>query len=247
MRFKDFLLREAKHRQDISVEKARELIEQNCSDMDIRKPFWRGSQNATEEAYLIQGELGGRSSAVSSNHYTVIMDHFLPKKGFPLRSKSIILTNNDGANYARQYAGGHVGGLYAIFPFNGVPIGVCGEKDIWALKTQIGDGNAAKLDKLNDWFEEAGIPDYSYEDLVQGIQDGLEEHDDTSRMLSRFFGSGDHIEDELRIAYTPPVLDVSLHTSKTVPEDKSRELWISGKCVAIHLDVWEKMFEGEDE
>lgn len=236
MRFKDFL-KEAKHRQDISVEKARELIGDNCSDMNFTKPFWRGSMKANEECYIIQGDQGGRSSANTSNHYTVIMDEFLPAKGFPKRSASIILTNNHGEEYARGYSSsqGSNRGLYAIFPFNGVPIGVCDNEDIWHTRTEIGRSHAKTLEKWNNWFDSNDVPDYSFEDLVQGIKDGLE---DEHSGLDSVFDSASTVERDLRQAFTPPMLPLKLATSATVPEDKDRELWIGGKCVAVRQDIW---------
>lgn len=236
MRFKDFLL-EAKHRKDISIEKALELIKSECKDMDLKFPLWRGTKKSTEKAYLIQGELGGRSSANTSNHYTVIMDHFLVPKGFPARAKSIILASNDNYSYARGF-----GRLYAIFPFDGVPIGVCEDEDIWDSKIQIGDSRPQKIDYWNDFFDDAGIPDYSYEDLVQGIKDALaDEEDEHHNLIKNRFGNEKRVEKLLEEAYTPPSLNVKVMTSKQVKNLDKKELWISGKCVAIRYDVWDKL------
>lgn len=233
MRFKDFL-REAKHRQDISVEKALELIQTECKDMNFLEPLWRGTQNAKEDAYLIQGELGGRSSANTSNHYTVLMDHFLVPKGFPAREKSIIVTTD------KSYAQGY-GQIYAIFPFDGVPIGVCDAEDIWHLKIKIGDSQERKINYWNDTFDDNGIPDYSYEDMVAGIKDALEDEEDEAHdKMTDIFGYPGRVEDALRRAYTPPSLDVSLKTTKQLKTLGRNELWLSGKCVALHYDVWYK-------
>lgn len=243
MRFKDFL-QEAKHRQDISVEKALDLFMAHCEDVSFRRPMWRGSRKMTEDAYLIQGELGERVSANTSNHYTILMDRFLPKFGFPRRSQSIIFASHDNEEYTRMY-----GKVYAIFPFDGVPIGVANnEEDIWHVRFKIGASRTVRpLEQWNDFFANAGIPDYSYEDLVQGIKDTLENPEDEHyHLFEDVFRKPEYVEEVLEEAYTPPNLNVSVMTSKKVSHlTGAHELWTSGKCVAIRKDVWEALLSAK--
>jgi hypothetical protein len=246
MRFKDYL-REAKHRQDISIEQAQELLQAHCSDAlkHLDKPLWRGF-SGKEDAYLVQGELGGRGSANTTNHYTVLMDHFLTPLGYPKRSASIIMANNENLRAASSY-----GEIYAVFPYDGVKIGVCEDEDIWFTKFTIGAAtHAQKIDAWNDFFDDAGIPDHSYQDLVQGIKETIENKEDEYYSLMRnVFGFDPaKIEEILKEAYSPKNLGLHLATSADIQkyEDRDRELWIGGKCIALHKkDVWEKMVEKE--
>jgi hypothetical protein len=234
MRFKDFL-REAKHRQDISVEKARELIEANCKDMDIRRPFWRGSRKTEEEAYIIQGELGGRSSANTTNHYTVVMDEFLPSQGYPARSKSIIMASPDNQDYALSY-----GKVYAIIPFDGVKIGVTSDEDIWHTRIKIGKSTSQSLSSWNEIFSDADIPDYSFEDMVNGIEETMQDYEDpNSELFSHIFGGLD-VAKALQEAYSETNMRLRLTTTAR-PPNGPHECWVSGKCVALRLDVWKQL------
>jgi len=248
VRFKEFLLREAKHREDISIEKAEELLRAHCSDaLSHQEPMWRGSKKAAEDAYIMNPEASDRSSAHTTNYYTIIMDHFLGSKGWPKRSKSIICTNNKGKDYAESYVGNNSGGLYAIFPYNGVKVGVCGAHDIWELQITVGGATRPKtLERWNNLYEDCGLADYSFEDFVQSIKDTLDNPEDENfSQVEDIFGghSVSTIEDVLEAAYTPPELQVSLATTANLHkyEDKERECWVSGKCVAVIDHVWEQI------
>lgn len=234
MRFKEFLY-EAKHRQDISIEKAIELLKANCQDSlkFIDRPLVRGTQ-AREEAYLIQGELGGRASAHSdSNHYTVILDEVLPAE-YPRRSKSIICGNFDNIDWVEQY-----GYVYALFPYDGVKIGVVPAKDIFLTQFSIGRSKERGMNEWNEIYNEANIPDYSFEDIVRGIEDTLEdEDDDYYDMFSDIFAGGD-VESELRRAYSPRSTGMKVITPDQIGSlnGKAHEVWIGGKMIAIDIDV----------
>jgi hypothetical protein len=243
VRFKDYL-REAKHRQDVSVEKAEELLRANCKDalMHFATPMWRGSKNSQEEAYLINGEAGGRESANSTNHYTILMDEFLPRAGYPKRGASIICTNNEGKSYARTY-----GYIYALFPYDGVKIGVCDEQDIWEHTISIGGSSRKPIEKWNMWFDSHEIPDYSYHDLVQGINDTLDNPDDAAHdeFVQVFGKDSSKVKEILEEAYSPHEIGVHLATTKTMHEyeDHGRECWVGGKVIALSYITWEKFLK----
>lgn len=244
MRFKDFL-REAgkRHREDISLERAKQLLAENCKDADIMAPMWRGSKKASEEVYLITGENSVRSSANTSNHYTVCIDEFLPALGYPKRSASIICTNYRGKGYARSYKDTK-GALYAIIPFDGVKMGQTKYADIWEAEFELGEGRMQNIQEWNDMFEEAGIPDYSYEDMVNGIKETLDdpEAEYNDEMYDVFRASRD-VEQILKGSYgNPKALGVTLITSKDLnPDERGHEIWVGGKCLAIRHDVWKEL------
>ena len=73
----------------ISLEDAIKLIKENC---DVNNFLYRGYKSS--QKYLhIDSNKSERKSANTSNHYTVLIDTFLDDI-FPLRSKSIICTND---------------------------------------------------------------------------------------------------------------------------------------------------------
>lgn len=236
MRFKDFLY-EAKHRQDISVEKAIELLKANCKDALKFKdqPIIRGTKSR-EDAYLVQGELGSRSSAHSdSNQYTVILDEVMPAE-WPRRSASIIAGNSKNDKWVEQY-----GTVYALFPYDGVKIGVCPVQDIFGVQMTI--GNSKRERGLNDWnefFTHYGIPDYSFEDLIDGIFSAMQDDED-EKLADTFNDIFDNPEEDIKKAYSPSNLGLKLATTADFAKynDRPREVWIGGKCIAIRYDVWE--------
>lgn len=56
------------------------------------------------------------------------------------------------------------------------------------------------------------------------------------------------VEGILREAYSPESLQLHLATSADIGkyEARPRELWMSGKCIAIREDIWEKIGNDRD-
>lgn len=243
MRFKEFI-REAKHREDISIEKAVELLEEYCSEAykHFDEPLWRASKRMTEDAYLVNGEEGNRTSANTQNYYTLIMDHFLPDLGYPKRSKSIILGNTENLEYVEAY-----GTVYAIFPYDGVKIGVCEHQDLWHTQIKVGhEENKMKLPQLNSRFEEANLDESSYQDFKNSIISAINDKTSDNWIVQGMFGKDpSKVESILREAYSPDSLNLNLATSANIQkyDDKGRELWIGGKCIAIKRSTWLRMMD----
>jgi len=246
MRFKEYL-EEAKHRTDISVEKAIELLKEHCKDglKNIETPCWRGSKGAYEEAYIIHAEKGNRESKNTTNYYTLIMDHFLPAEGYPLRSKAMIFGNYPQHNYVSSF-----GNVYAVFPFDGVKIGMCEDFDLWKTKISIGN-NAEAIDITywNDIFEHARVDASSYQDMKNSLISIINASDPTGSgnkdfaisKIKEIFGKPQNIEMMLKKAYSPEDMGLKLVTSKNIPKGERHELWVSGKCVALSQATWEKV------
>lgn len=239
-------VKEPSHRRSILIERAEELIKSHCKDASFRRPLWRGF-SGKDEAYLIHAETSTRSSANTSNHYTIILDHFLPNLGYPKRSASIILANNENKRAASGF-----GTVYAIFPYDDVKIGVCEDRDIW-FTTNFYIGLSARPQSIEHWntfFNDAGISDFSFEDLVNSIEETITNEDDEYyHLMIKIFGKDpDNIVPILKQAYSAKNLNMNLATTKTIHLFKGpRELWIGGKCIAIREDIWEeKIRELED-
>ncbi len=232
------LLNEARHREDISIEKAIELIRANCKDAlkNVENPMWRGFRGR-EDAYLIQADLGERASKNTSNYYTIILDKFLPKQGYPKRSKSIICGNNKNLDYAEGY-----GAVYALFPYDGVPIGICHERDIWETKRFV-IGDAPRARSIEDWnsvFERSALSDDTYENFKEDIIKHMDIHPGSE--IEQIFKRPENIDMYLEAAYSPGSLNFDLTTTAMMDqyEDKDRECWLGGKCVAIQYGTWKK-------
>lgn len=239
--FKQFLVEAGKHKTEISVEEAIKLINTHCRDA-MKEPLYRG-MTPESDAFILHGEASKRSSANTSNYYTVILDHFLPPHGYPKRSESIILADNFGT--ARGF-----GTVYAVFPYDGVKIGVCSADDLW-YSPHFKVGNAEESYRIENWngvWREYGLSSSSYEEFVASIKEKMAEDTKVARMLTDIFGTPDNVEPALKKAYSPETLDMNLATTKDIEEyrgGEGHELWIGGKCVAIEYKTWQRMQKDE--
>lgn len=254
--FKEFLA-ESSHKKSISVEEAIKLINEHCRD--TKEPLWRGMNRQGNDAYILHGEESERKSANTQNFYTVVFDKFLPVEGYPRRGNSIILAND-------YYTARGFGTVFAVFPYDDVPIGVCVSHDLWHSGSfQIGDSeDILPVHRWNDFWRECGLSDKSFEEFVSGIKEKMAQHKaksepkddsteeetrsdaesdfDAGKMLTDIFKTPDNVIPFLKKAYSVDTFNFKLATTKTIKSIKGdRELWISGKCVAIEKDVWDRM------
>lgn len=237
--FKEYLA-ESQHKQEIELAEAIKLINTHCK-ASKNQPLFRG-MNGGQDAYILHGDASTRKSANTSNHYTVILDHFLPELGYPKRSKSIILSNNYST--ARGF-----GDVYCILPYDDVKIGVCATSDLWfSPRFKIGNYHSEfRIEQWNQVYRDNGIDALSYEDFVSSIKEKLETGTADDR-LKEMFPDPDNIEETLKQAYNPETLELKLETPASMgkyEEDDARELWIGGKCIAIKKDVWYRMQKDE--
>lgn len=248
--FKQFLAEAGAHKTKIDAAEAVRLINAHCRDaLANKEPLYRGMRGTDSDGFILHGEASKRHSANTSNYYTIILDHFLPADGFPKRSESIILANNSGT------ASGFGEEVYAIFPYDGVKIGICYGSDLW-FSPSFKIGNSDRKNQINDWnetWEYHDLPSTSYEDFVRAIKErigtGYDKKSKWYSSLAEIFGTASNVEPALKEAYSSDTLKMELATSKTIDnyENKSHELWISGKCVAIRLSEWRKMQAGNDD
>lgn len=235
------LLNEARRKEDISLEKAEELLRLNCKDAikHFSTPLWRGG-NFEEDAYLLQPELGTRRSANTANYYTIIMDEFLPKLGYPKRSASMIFGNNENYNYTVSY-----GETSAIFPYDGVKIGVCEKGDIWQT-TSFNIGYSNYSSSMAEWNKRFGSAlhwsDSTYKEFIADIKSTLENPNSLGHDIAKdIFGAG-NVETILKTAYSAENLNLELATTKNIYNiEKARELWVGGKCIAIKEEAWKRL------
>lgn len=254
MKFVDFL-NEAERKTDISLDDAIKQIKQHCRNVDVEKPLYRGS-NGKGDVYVLVGENGGRSSKNISNHYTLILDQQLKEKHLPLRSKSTIASNSK--NVAGIY-----GETYAIFPYDDVTIGKCYNNDIWVTKVEFGDRDVTYYNFNKFLNEKISHDPKTYADIINDISKILDV-DDVSKLdyaetelYSNFkkqyndlkvmsFQDTDkkEVADKvLRHMYDLKTAKFEFGTYKELGIDNlstDNELWFSGKCIAIKLDLYEQ-------
>ena len=241
MRFKQYLLNEAgAHKTALEVAEAVALIKEHCGDaLKLKEPLWRG-MNPGSDSFLLNGEASTRESANTSNFYTNIMDNFLPSLGYPKRSKSIILANDLDTADA-------FGAVYAVFPYDGVKIGVCAAYDLWSTPSfQIGDSeDDHRIHNWNGIWRSFDLPQSSYLEFVDAIKEKMSDDSGGSivESLIQIFGTPDNVEAALEKAYSPEGLKLELATTKTIDNysDTKRELWIGGKCVAIRRNFYTRL------
>ena len=229
------LLTEA-YREKISGGTAVELLRKHCRDAlkTFDTPIVRGMKS-DGRWQLITGEDGGRESANTTNHYTVIMDEVLPPE-FPRRSKSIIC-----ASYANRIYAGDFGTRYAIFPFDRVKIGVAPEYDLWNTEITLGR-ETNRIVKWNRIFTDADITADSYKSILSQLEDIRANPRPVGKVPELQFmlnDMDDDLDKMLRTAYTRPFKVTT--TADPIYNPGSHEVWISGKCVAIEFEYFLEM------
>ncbi len=221
------------HRQPITAEHAVTLLSSACRDAlrHIDIPIVRGF-SGDEPLYRLEGSQGERQSRSIEQYHTIVMDEFLPREGYPKRRESIICGNWLNLQYAGDY-----GATYAIFPFDGVPIGVTYGHDL--LETRIGMGHlrnrrALSVLEWNQVFLDIGLGDQSYAAFGADIHRLRA----TGGDIDTLFPAGLEVDDVLRETYSSSAMRLQIVTPATIAtiQDRQREMWFSGPCVAVRID-----------
>jgi hypothetical protein len=166
-------------------------------------------------------------------HYdTIIVDQFLPQEGYPKRGESIICGNWLNLQYAGDY-----GATYAIFPFDSVPIGVAYGHDFLETRMpmfQSGRRQALSIMEWNRLFKSLGLSDESY----AAFRADVHRMRGTGGELDAMFPAGLDVDEQLRVSYGASNLRLQIVTPATLAtiQDRQREMWFSGPCVAVRVD-----------
>ncbi len=237
MGFKEFLneQRENDYKTEISIEQAKEIFKKYCKNCDLERPLWRGMRGKNP-SFILEGNKGSRKSINAKNYYTLLIDHFVQKKfgpNYPLRSKAIICASNSEVGEVTSFGPD----VYAIFPYDDVLIGVFPKADVWAIKfTQ--NGVSLGSMRLNGMYEDAGIPDTNYESIVSALKKYMsDENTSKSDRLYKVF-EGQDVEKTLEEMYIDGLQVEFINNKKAHSLRDAREMWISGKCLAIKKEVY---------
>jgi hypothetical protein len=122
------LIVSAWQRTALDVSAAIELLNRHCkaslADIATGNVMWRGMENVSQQAAVIDTINSSRTSRDTNNLYQLMMDISPHLKEFPSRSKSLICANNE------EQASGYLGSTYAVFPFDGVDVCTAKEADL---------------------------------------------------------------------------------------------------------------------
>ena len=263
--FKQFLEAENK---DFSSEGAKDtdeivaLIRKHCTeavqsweDSNGDRELWRGSKNKRPSG-IFRPDTGERKSANSGNYYTMLLDSNPLNKDFPKRSKSFITTTK--LRVARAY--GKKGTVYAVFPFDGVKVGLVNQSDIWETPVIFGNGKEfamkTTLQEMNQdfWPEmhqalgfDAGwtptmedlLDQYEQKDPALFIQECIDQKilpkDEYSESQAKSLF--DSFLDQIPIAYSYKSMGCKLEDAGAFA-DEDTEVWFSGPCIMVNDSDW---------
>lgn len=224
------------------------FLNQHCKNAlaMLGNPLWRGMRNHSDPIIVIDPRSGKRKSENTTNYYTQIIDNSPYFKGWPKRSKSLICSS--GIDYAAGYS--RSGGLYAIFPYDGVPIAVCPEEDMWSTPAAMpglgldldGDENMNDLNRFLRY--DLGLPE-SYPAMKKSIQT----HKFAANLtLARAELTAQQRKDKVTPENFLEYLQYNLSPQKcgfrllTIEQfaaqpPNNKECWVGGPVVAIRADV----------
>lgn len=227
-RFKEFL--SENHKQQLTLKEAAMLCATHCKDaLRNNVELWRGSRDYDHKpvAWLLQGDQSTRKSANTSNHYTVILDHVLTPLGYPKRSASIICSTD--SHRARGY-----GRVYRLFPYDGVKIGVCPERDMFWTPIRLLNGEIIDVYDVNRLLINANVTDKSYSALIDDMVA------EKSADFDAFFGkTKEEINKFFETAYSPKQTGMQLVNTKDFPSLDGNECWVGGKMIAVRQELLE--------
>ena len=225
-------------RQPIDAQQAVSLLKTACRDAlrHIEIPIIRGF-SGDAPLYRLEGTQGERQSRSDEHYHTIFMDEFLAIEGYPKRSESIVCGNWLNLQFAGDY-----GATYAIFPFDGVSIGVTYGHDLLDTRVAMDHYRPAVALTILGWnqiFKRAGLRDSSYAFFLADIQRLRGKGGE----IDAIFPAGVDIDDVLRRMYSSSKMRLQIVTPATIAtiQDRQREMWFSGPCVAVRIDQLEAL------
>jgi hypothetical protein len=226
----------------LAINKAMTLLNSKCSAAAglLPNPIWRGMHNHTQEIFFADPSTGVRQSENTSNYYTLLLDSSPHMEGWPKRSSSFICSSN--RYYASDYAYGGGGGLFTIFPFNGVKIAVCPDKDMWKTTVIIPEFGMQFIDHLpemNEWLARLGI-----EATAKGLQQAHTKPK-VIELCRQYNVDPKNFIPIIQTALSPKRTGFKLLTVEqfVASNFRSRECWIGGPVVAIRKDLYEQFLD----
>lgn len=241
------------------------IINTKCKDamwmIHSNSPLFRGDKSLINYSgfpwySVIDPSKTERSSAHTTNHYTVILDNTPSMQGFPKRSKSLICTTWESK--ARDFSGS--GDPFIIIPFDNVDIGVVNSGDMWDIEIELFGGRPREIDRINRLWDKLGLPteNASWPKWIKFAEacNGPKAEEYQNKITQAI--SDCHYYDMLRsnpveqiasnllsyidIAYSPKNTGVSLATTSDRHDfEQTTEVWVGGPCLMMTKKAWFKV------
>lgn len=253
MKYKDFINESSSHNHvnEITEDELIKIIKENCSKADLDSPLLRGMRDVGD--YLrIDGDTINRTSKDGNNIYTVCFDEYFKKNNYPLRSKSVICATNDQHAFVSSY-----GTPYVIIPYNDVSLAVCDNEDIYYSYNNTIEMQTINITvRLNDLLNAPRRKVYkSIDDIKDDVSklnnEVIEKRFAESERYKPLIdyieidllksGDVDKITNKIVSIYDPKHYEFELTNNSNVGKYEEREVWFSGKCVAIKEEIWDEL------
>lgn len=249
MNFKDFLTENEIKKENEDLYK-KEISEEEVINhlknikYDIGNPFYRGvSKSYDKDCYIIDPSKRTRKSISTTNHYTVLIDHFSEKTKYQKRSKSIIFTTKDG----KAHAGTFGPKLMVVIPMSDSSIYTDSQvHDLWNIKFR---DIRSSLVRLNALFSLSKIKSDSYDSIIKQITEIKLDNmsDDEEILVNKLFGGNiekNHVKKIINKYYNPKNLKFINHEFKDYSYKENEdgfELWTESKVMLIESNLFEKI------
>jgi len=203
--------------------------------------IFRGVSSFDDDYGMINTNKGSpRKSANTFNYMTLLMDNLPSWNGYPLRSQSVICSNEK--NTANSY-----GNSYTIIPFDNSKVGICPYEDVWLSFKFLDDlGYTYTVDDFNDHlmylfeYYKINVDDSKYESLKNGLIE-LKKLFDKNKLneldpsFYELFEDKDII-DNFNKYFGPSYNGFSKGIENVDKLRSFNEIWIQGECILINND-----------
>ncbi len=190
-----------------------------------------------EYAYMDSSKFKERTSAHTTNEYTILMNHILDSwKQYPKRN--VICSTDD--NNATTY-----GDTYHVFPFDNTKIGVCSNFDIWSsFKNfdQLTDVNELINDIYGNYNNVKDLEKFLKRTTINDLEDDVTDNIYYENLLN--FSSDMTIYNLFNNHVMNPKKNGFKLVNVGTPLPKDREVWFDGKAVMVKYqpkDIMEKL------
>lgn len=255
MKFKTFLLEisvSASRSKPISHDKAVALVRTRCKKaISIDHAVIVRGVDATSGYSFAIPSLSKRTSANTSNEYTLVLDNSPEWNKFPKRSESLICGTIANAGYAEGF-----GELHIVLPIDNwsTDIGVCSDFDLWTSFKFSAPKHARNLEQLNSAIRMAfdaavtyDIPgkDMTWEqfqklckETTDFLRDPKQLHNPLANTWKNVSDGKMTFEEQIRHYLNPKDNKIKIMTYSElaqITESSAREVWLSNDSILIKV------------
>lgn len=244
-------INESKRVQRVTESDAKEMIRFNCKKSVNGTPIYRGTNfDSSDFGYGDpQGKI--RTSANTSNFYTLIMSNSKPWKNYPPRNESFICSLD--YDYAYEYGSN----AYRVVPYDGTPIGICSEMDVWDsfkdfdAMSEFNEGIESLAEKFNLNMNKMNS-DYKYLlKALDTIGENIREKElyvegqrgDMKKFFREFLKQKKSLSEYTIKKLSPNYNNFKLKKPETIEPGSDVEVWFSGKAVFIDIDKEDEILD----